>query len=296
MTNKKLVSGAEVDWRIEAVLEAFAVKNKTRITVALGDRESFPVSRARDRLTVVFYGYARLGQYSGGSQASGRRVEGFDLERDQTTFIEPSLISETLSDREITYAEVVGNTLFILFDLLGGLDTSQSARILERILQKFLTLPAYEVREKQISARIEKVVSESWENFNGLFADSLKLEREIRAQFDFIRKIAKSALVVTKTEIRIDFGYVAMKDRIGGKKYNIGQHVCIIDIDGPNVLIFNQNKKDKRHPHIYDKDGWVCFGTIAEGLNAFVRDHEFANAVEGIRLFLAEADLDDDLS
>lgn len=293
MTPRKLVlNRGDLDTDVVKTLEKFAKANNTRVRVVKLDNSAYPVNNDPDILTIVFFGYPNVDNFSGGA---ARYVSDFYdgyLSEGQATGIAPSLIGETIGTRNHTYAEVLGNTIYILFDLLYE-DDWRAEEKLEVLLKEYLKLPPFAVRLRLVRDKMARLRKESFENFKRIFLykRSLKTTIEIKQQYDYINSISKSQVIVDDNEIRVNLGIVRTLDTNTNTKRSVGQHFFVMDTDKNEVSVFQLAPGSHRHPYFGNAEGSVCFGTIDEGLSNFIENCEYAHAARGVKIFASEAEL-----
>ncbi len=258
----------------------------------------YPPNTKKDRLEIYFYAAPAVGAYSGGKEKSYYRAFGYDLDNDQSTGVTPSLIGFQIEDGEDNLvAEVVENTIYVLFDLLdfdGWLGVEEANSILQKILESYAKAPSLTKRRELEGKKKMDLRSKSFPNFRRLLADSGHSSAEIKRQYDVITRISKGDLIVYDGGIRIPLGKKQTRssfDRSG--QVDIGEVFFILlpekwdDGDFVEIYYLDPRRKGK-HPHIYS-DGNSCIGNIHYGVSEFLHDKEIALAAEAIKLFVEES-------
>ena len=258
----------------------------------------FPPSKHVNRLTIYFGKAPAIGPYSGGEEAIIKSAFGVHLSVDQWYSYTPSLLGERITDEDgHTVAEVVDNTLFILFDIANDFNprdthtNKNTQEVLRKIMDKFLELPSLSERKKQIAARKEELDENSWKEFVSIAKTFEKHipPADIKKQFEFLTKMARGNLVVTNGEIRVPLGHkIAITNR--GRKVNIGD--VFFKFERPrhlsDVKIFHLTPgKMGTHDYIYSH-GIICLGNISSGVDELLEKGEFGLAAEAVKLFVEE--------
>ncbi len=295
------VEGLEEE--IKLILQVYAIRWKINIhAVHIGDddfdRPDFGIPNMRkNRLDIYFRRSASVGPFSNASENSIVEAFGVELLYSQREGVQTSLIGYPITDNdENVVAEVVGNTIYIPFDLpVYEDDEKQKALlVLKRILDAYEKIPGFEERLMIEGKKRQDLRSASFKNFQTFFRRTHFSNAQIKKQYDYIYKISKGELIVTEDEIRFSLGKTQYRESGGDQnKVNIGE---ILVVMRPNdwdesafVQVFYLSPAYQgKHEHVYSCGG-LCLGNIHHGVSQFLKKKELALAAESMMIFARES-------
>lgn len=285
------------------VLESYAEKLRINIRATGsedGEERLYYPNTKKGWLEIYFFAGPSVEAYSGGREAYYQRAFGYDIGGSQSTGVTPSLIGYPIIDEEgNTIAEVVENTIYVLFDLSDDespMSPGIAASILQEILEAYIKLPALAERQKIEGKKRMELRNESYRNFQRMFGFKiLQKNTDAKKQYAYLNKIAKGDIIVVNGEIRVPLGRKQTRDSTDRRKarVNIGEIFFIMtpgnSDSGDFVEIFYLDPKyHGNHDHIYN-GGNLCLGNIESGIEGFLREREFAFAAEAVKLFVEES-------
>lgn len=295
------IEGLEVE--IKMILQIYAIRWKINIR-AVGvpdDVDSIPnltpPNMRKNRLDIYFRSSASVGPFSDAAENSIAEVFGEELLYTQRDGVKTSLIGYPITDSDGNVAaEVVGNTIYIPFDLASYEDWEKDKAlvVLKRILDAYEKIPGFDDRLKIEGEKRKALRSASFQNFQNFFRRSNFTSSQIKKQYDYIYKISKGDLVVTEEEIRFNLGKTQYRQSGGsGNKINIGEILVVMrpndwnDSDFVQVFYLDPRYHGK-HDHVYSYGG-LCLGNIYTGVEQFLKKRELALAAEAMMIFARES-------
>lgn len=290
------------NYTMVAVLESYAQKLRINIKAtgsSDGEGRLYYPNTKKTWLEIYFFAGPSVGAYSGGREAIYEKAFGYDLTVGQATGVTPSLIGYPIIDGEDNVvAEVVENTIYVLFDLsdYGSSSSSVAATILQEILDAYMKLPVLGERQKLEGKKRMELRGESYRNFQEMFKRRIfHRNTDIKKQYEALGRMAKGDIVIVDGEIRIPLGKKRTRDSEdkNNPKVNIGEIYFILIpgnwADGDFAEVYYLDPRYYgRHDHI-SGNGDICLGNVHNGVRRFLRDHEFAFAAEALKLFVEES-------
>lgn len=290
------VGGRRVPGDLINALRPYAQSLKMDISAYMGEGNLHPPSPNRGKLMIYFYAGPSVGAYSGGEEdESLMSAFGITTEYTQRSLLTPSLIGTKIIDGDDNVvAEVVDNTLYILFDL-PELDEAalhyRRIRMLEKIMDAFLKLPPLAKRIEAQIAAMSKLKHDTFRNFQRLFRfDDTHSGADIKSQYQDLIAMAKGDVIVLNGDIRVPLGEMERIDQDFGRRTPVGEIYFILRPsraqDNDSVQIFYLTPEfSLTHDFIY-RHGGICMGNIAGQVDNFLEDHEFLIAARSVKLFI----------
>ncbi len=288
---------------IRNILRIYAAKWK--INISASDYESLDGRLAKPNMLKntleVWFGVSpSVGAFSGGSEDSLGEAFRMDLSFSQSTGVTASLIGFPIrDDSETVVAEVVGNSLYVLFDL-SDYDTYSSSEVevtltvLKRILDAYEKLPLLEKRTELEGRRSKYLRSNSFRNFQTFFEDSDHSAQQIKDQYEYLLRISKGDLVINEKEIRFTLHKVQYRPTGSmSRRRKVGDLLVILrpedydEADGVEIFYLDPDYEGS-HDHI-GGNGELCLGNIDGGVSEFLRQNELARAAESVKIFCQES-------
>lgn len=288
---------------IKMLLQVYAIRWKVNIRAFYiddddYDRPDFGIPNMRkNRMDIFFRRSASVGPFSDASEKSIVEVFGEELLYSQRDGVSTSLIGYPIIDQDKNVvAEVVGNTIYIPFDLpvYEDYEKQKTLLILKRILDAYEKIPDFDERLKIEGKKRQDLRTASFKNFQSFFRRTHLSNAQIKKQYDYIYKISKGEMIVTEDEIRFSLGKTQYRESGGDRnKVNIGE---ILVVMRPNdwdesafVQVFYLSPAYQgKHEHVYSCGG-LCLGNIHHGVSQFLKKKELALAAESMMIFARES-------
>ncbi|MDD4409369.1 MAG: hypothetical protein PHW52_01810 [Candidatus Pacebacteria bacterium] len=306
---------------IEPILEDHAIKTGIPIEVSCPHGSDEEADFGEDLFSIRFYCAC-----SHRGTEKYHEVFSFELDDGQDDGIKPSFLGVPIIDEKgRVVAEIVGTTLYILFDLVHSTG-DHTGEILLKILDRYTAYKAdpekylqeisaaycpsyieecsrrYALGIKELSEEI-KEAEQNIKNYQRRIVESVRkrdvtkkhLDALISAgsesdqvltdEFNNLRSLPGVELVIVGDGIVMVFTETIVVD-YDSYSYELGKYRIDILTDQGDVRVFNLNREYEENDHPHISEGSCCFGNVSSGIAKFIGEYQYTVVIEIVMKFL----------